>query len=79
MIVLGDAVEAFLRGNFEKMVFGKAPKPADLLSQALEMGLEILVCKACIDALEVTPDQLIEGTKVIGPMTFIEETTTASA
>ncbi len=56
MIVPGDAVEAFLKGNFEKIVLGKAPKPADSLAQAFEMGLEMLVCKACIDALEVTPD-----------------------
>jgi len=79
IIVLGGAVEAFLKGNFEKIAFGKAPKPVQLLPQALEMGLEILVCKACIDALGVTPEQLIDGVKVIGPMTFIEETTTASA
>ena len=56
VIVLGGAIEAFLKGNFEKIAFGRAPKQADLLLQVLEMGLEILVCKACIDALGVTPD-----------------------
>jgi len=79
IIVLGGAVEAFMKGNFENIKFGSAPKPSELLPQALEMGLEILVCKACIDALGVSPDKLIDGVKVIGPVTFIEETTTASA
>ncbi|MCS7139133.1 MAG: DsrE family protein [Nitrososphaerota archaeon] len=79
IIVLGGAVEAFMKRNFERIVFSKAPEPVDLLPQLLEMDLEIMACKACIDALRVSSEELIDGIKIMGPVTFIEETTSANA
>lgn len=75
MFLTGDALHLVVKGNASGMVAEGYPRVADLMTEFVEEGGIIWVCKVCAAAMGIEAADLIEGAEIGGApnaMDFLE-------
>ncbi len=58
------------KGEAEKIKIGEFPALKDVMDQAIQSGVELLVCDRSADLLGIDKGNIIEGAKVVGAATL---------
>ena len=67
---LGQGLRILLSGEAEKIKLGSFPSLQEMINKTLEMGIEIYVCEASKQMLEMDEVSLIPGVKIVGAATL---------
>ena len=67
---MGQALRILLPGEAEKIKLGNFPSVGEMISNTLEMGIEILVCEASKQMLGWEKVDLRPGVKIVGAATL---------
>ncbi len=58
------------RGEAEKIKLGSFPSLKEIMDQALQAGVELMVCDRSADLLGIDRGDLVEGARVVGAATL---------
>ena len=58
------------RGEAEKIKLGRFPSLKEIMDQAIQTGVELMVCDRSAELLGINMGDLIEGAKVVGAATL---------
>jgi predicted peroxiredoxin len=58
------------RGEAEKIQLGRFPSLKEIMDQAIQTGVELMVCDRSAELLGITMGDLVEGAKVVGAATL---------
>ena len=67
---LGMGLKILLPGKAEKIKLGTFPSVAEMLQKTMEMGIEVLVCEASKQMMDMDKVELIPGVKIVGAATL---------
>jgi uncharacterized protein len=67
---LGTGLRILMPGVAEKIKMGAFPTVAEMIKKTMEMGIEIYVCEASKQMLELEKIELIPGPKIVGAGTL---------
>ncbi|WP_202318897.1 DsrE family protein [Archaeoglobus neptunius] len=58
------------RGNAEKIKIGQFPTLKEVMDQAVQSGVEMMVCDRSSELLGIDSGEIVEGVKVVGAATL---------
>jgi hypothetical protein len=58
------------KGEAEKIKIGNFPSLKDMIDQAIQAGVEMMVCDRSADLLGIDKGDIVEGVKVVGAATL---------
>ncbi|MBU2563480.1 MAG: DsrE family protein [Actinobacteria bacterium] len=69
---LGEGVTVVKKGEAEKIKIGNFPSLKDVIDETLRQGIKLLICQQSAQLLEekLTPDDFVDGSKVVGAATL---------
>lgn len=69
---LGEGVTVVKKGEAEKIKIGNFPSLKDVIDETLRQGIELLICQqsAQLFGEKLTPDDFVDGSKVVGAATL---------
>jgi predicted peroxiredoxin len=74
----GPGVDLMKAGVAETVHAPEFPPLAELMSQVVEMGGQLLVCGPCCKSREIQLDDLVPGSEIVAAGRFIAEITSAT-
>ncbi len=66
-------IEAVLKDS-EDLTFAQFPSSHTQIKKLIEQGVDVMACPGCLEALNYTPEDLMEGVKVANKNRFFEFT-----
>lgn len=69
---LGEGVTVVKKGEAEKIKIGNFPSLKDVIDETLRQGIKLLICQqsAQLFGEKLTPDDFVDGSKVVGAATL---------
>jgi len=69
---LGEGVTVVKKGEAEKIKIGNFPSLKDVINETLRQGIKLLICQqsAQLFGEKLTPDDFVDGSKVVGAATL---------
>jgi len=69
---LGEGVTVVKKGEAEKIKMGNFPSLKDVIDETLRQGIKLLICQqsAQLFGEKLTPDDFVDGSKVVGAATL---------
>jgi len=69
---LGEGVIVVKKGEAEKIKMGNFPSLKDVMNETLRKGVKLLICQqsAQLFGEKLTPDDFVDGSKVVGAATL---------
>ncbi|MFZ3106214.1 MAG: DsrE family protein [Candidatus Hydromicrobium sp.] len=69
---LGEGVTVVKKGEAEKIKIGNFPSLKDVIDETLRQGIKLLICQQSAQLLEekLTPDDFVDGSKIVGAATL---------
>lgn len=69
---LGEGVTVVKKGEAEKIKIGNFPSLKDVIDETLRQGIKLLICQQSAQLLgeKLTPDDFVDGSKVVGAATL---------
>lgn len=69
---LGEGVTVVKKGEAEKIKIGNFPSLKDVIDETLRQGIKLLICQQSAQLFEekLTPDDFVDGSKVVGAATL---------
>lgn len=67
-----SGLRALVKGGAEQIELG-GKNLADMLKQAIELGVRLVACSTALEAMGISQDELIEQVEVAGVATYLSE------
>jgi len=69
---LGEGVTVVKKGEAEKIKIGNFPSLKDVIDETLRQGIKLLICQqsAQLFGEKLTPDDFVDGSRVVGAATL---------
>ena len=69
---LGEGVTVVKKGEAEKIKIGNFPSLKDVIDETLRQGIKLLICQqsAQLFGEKLTPDDFVDGSKIVGAATL---------
>jgi len=69
---LGEGISVVKKGEAEKIKMGNFPSLKEVMDQAKNMGITMLVCQQSMQVFgeNLTPSDFVEGAKIVGAATL---------
>ncbi|MBU4314479.1 MAG: DsrE family protein [Actinobacteria bacterium] len=69
---LGEGVTVVKKGEAEKIKIGNFPSLKDIIDETLRQGIKLLICQQSAQLLgeKLTPDDFVDGSKIVGAATL---------
>lgn len=69
---LGEGVTVVKKGEAEKIKMGNFPSLKDVIDETLRQGIKLLICQqsAQLFGEKLTPDDFVDGSRVVGAATL---------
>ncbi len=58
------------KGNAEKIKIGNFPSLKEVMDQAMQSGVEMMVCDRSSELLGIDKGEIVEGVKIVGAATL---------
>ncbi|GAH83014.1 unnamed protein product [marine sediment metagenome] len=69
---LGEGVTVVKKGEAEKIKIGNFPSLKDVIDETLRQGIKLLICQQSAQLFggKLTPDDFVDGSRVVGAATL---------
>lgn len=69
---LGEGVTVVKKGEAEKIKIGNFPSLKDVIDETLRQGIKLLICQqsAQLFGEKLTPDDFVDGSRIVGAATL---------